>query len=576
MEHICNPMNLSYKYQFHGTFYGHAICREAADPSMILFHGRYYLFPSMSAGFWVSDDLIEWQYYPLTGLPIHDYAPDVRVMGEYMYFCASKRNSKCPFYRTKDPCSGQFEQVAATLTFWDPNQFQDDDGRVYFYWGCSNQKPMYGVELDPETMAPIGKPKGLIESDTTHHGFERNGENHIMPPAKKMGERIMRILAGGSAPYIEGAWMTKHNGKYYLQYAATGAEHNVYSDGVYIGDGPLGPFTYAENNPYSYRPGGFMPGAGHGSTMEDKFGNLWHTATMRISVNHSFERRIGLFPAGFDQDGELFCNQRYGDWPIRVDQSRFDPWREPDWMLLSYKKTMTASSCAPEHPASLAVDECERTWWKAASDSGEWLQIDLGGAMTVHGIQINFADDGLHRKPPEGAKWGGEWPIKRIIDTEIHKTRWKLEGSLDGKSFFMICDKSQAETDLSHDFICMEDGIQVRHLRCTIIELPFHQAATISALRVFGLSKCPNPQQVSGIKATRDNMDMDLSWTESGDAVGHAVLWGHAPDKLYHSVMVYGKNTCHVGALNKGQTCFIRVDAFNEGGITHGETIGPF
>ncbi|MCM1561418.1 MAG: family 43 glycosylhydrolase, partial [Butyrivibrio sp.] len=242
MEHICNPMNLPYKYQFHGTFYGHAICREAADPSMILFHGRYYLFPSMSAGFWVSDDLIRWQYYPLDGLPIHDYAPDVRVMGEYIYFCASRRNSKCPFYRTKDPCLGQFERVAATLTFWDPNQFQDDDGRVYFYWGCSNQKPMYGVELDPETMAPIGKPKGLIKSDTEHHGFERNGENHIMPPAKKMGERIMRILAGGSAPYIEGAWMTKHNGKYYLQYAATGAEHNVYSDGVYIGDSPLGPF----------------------------------------------------------------------------------------------------------------------------------------------------------------------------------------------------------------------------------------------------------------------------------------------------------------------------------------------
>ncbi|MCM1578490.1 MAG: family 43 glycosylhydrolase, partial [Ruminococcus sp.] len=371
MSYICNPLNLSYRYQFHGKFYGHAICREAADPSLILFHGRYYLFPSMSAGFWVSDDLTEWIYYPLKGLPIHDYAPDVRVVGEYMYFCASKRNSKCPFYRTKDPISGKFERVAATLTFWDPNMFWDDDGRIYFYWGCSNQKPIYGVELDPKTMAPIGKPKGLIESDTAHHGFERNGENHIMPPPKTMNERIMRMLAGGSAPYIEGAWMTKHNGKYYLQYAATGAEHNVYSDGVYIGDSPLGPFTYAKNNPYSYRPGGFMPGAGHGSTMEDKFGNFWHASTMRISVNHSFERRVGLFPAGFDEEGELFCNQRYGDWPFEVEQARFDPWREPKWMLLSYKKDMTASSCISGHSADLAADECERTWWKAASNSGE-------------------------------------------------------------------------------------------------------------------------------------------------------------------------------------------------------------
>ena len=47
-------------------------------------------------------------------------------------------------------------------------------------------------------------------------------------------------------PYIEGAWMTKHDRKYYLQYACPGAEINVYADGVYIGDSPLGPFVPAE------------------------------------------------------------------------------------------------------------------------------------------------------------------------------------------------------------------------------------------------------------------------------------------------------------------------------------------
>ena len=54
------------------------------------------------------------------------------------------------------------------------------------------------------------------------------------------------------------------------------------------------------NNPYSYKPGGFLPGAGHGSTMQDRDGCWWHTATMRISVNHVFERRVGLWPAGVD------------------------------------------------------------------------------------------------------------------------------------------------------------------------------------------------------------------------------------------------------------------------------------
>ena len=104
--------------------------------------------------------------------------------------------------------------------------------------------------------------------------------------------------------------MDKYHGKYYLQYACPGAEYNVYADGVYVSDSPLGPFVLAENNPYSYHPGGYMPGAGHGSTMWDRNGNLWHASTMRISVNHQFERRVGIWRAGFDEDGELFCNQR--------------------------------------------------------------------------------------------------------------------------------------------------------------------------------------------------------------------------------------------------------------------------
>ena len=80
-----------------------------------------------------------------------------------------------------------------------------------------------------------------------------------------------------------------------------------------------------------------MPGAGHGSTMEDYKGNLWHAATMRISVNHDFERRVGIWKAAYDEEGELCCNQRYGDWPIGVsDGKEQDIWENPHWMLLSY------------------------------------------------------------------------------------------------------------------------------------------------------------------------------------------------------------------------------------------------
>ena len=54
----------------------------------------------------------------------------------------------------------------------------DDDGKVYFYWGCSNETPMWGVELDPQTMNPKGEKKELIYADPYKYGYERIGDDN--------------------------------------------------------------------------------------------------------------------------------------------------------------------------------------------------------------------------------------------------------------------------------------------------------------------------------------------------------------------------------------------------------------
>lgn len=582
--YVCNPINIEYKYQFNASEGATVIYREAADPSLILFKGKYYLFPSMTAGFLVSENLKDWTFHPLKDLPIYDYAPDVRVIGEYIYFSASHHTKKCPFYRTKDPINGEFEEIAGTFSFWDPHLFADEDGRIYFYWGCSNQTPIYGVELHPEDLRPIGELVALIHGNINEHGFERNFENHIAKTPEELealvqgfvaqypviSEEYLQILRDsvGNNPYIEGAWMNKHNGKYYLQYAAPGTEFNIYADGVYVSDNPLGPYALALNNPYSYKPGGFIPGAGHGSTFEDLHGNLWHTSTMRISVNYKFERRLGLWPAGFDQDGELFCNQRYGDWPFKIEQVKMNPWGNPEWMLLSYGKPAKASSYGEGKEPARATDENVQTWWRAASNGpGEWLEVDLKHVCDVHAIQINFADDRLNLDLPDGATL----QEGRYIDERRHYTRWLLEGSVDGESYFVIEDKSQADTDLSHDLIVNVNGVKARYIRCTVKELPYGQTACISGLRVFGIGTGSLPQRTSGIQTIRmSELDLSVTW-EKDDAVGHNVLWGFAPDKLYHSYMVLGSNQVTISALIKGQPLYVRVDAFNEKGITEGE-----
>lgn len=595
MKYFCNPLNINYHYQFNADpRKGGAlqICREAADPSMICFKGKYYIFTSMNLSVWVSDDMAHWESHRLPQeLPLYDYAPDVRVIGDYVYFCASNREHACDYWRTKDVLNGPYERIKGTFAFWDPNLFADDDGRVYFFWGCSNMTPIYGTEVDPETLKPIGERKEVIHGDPYHIGYERIGENNTTLPADEeeveakfsayisrsgasadqIPDNVKPLIKGmfSRRPYIEGAWMTKHDGKYYLQYAAPGTQYNTYSDGVYVADHPLGPFSLAENNPYSYKPGGFLPGAGHGSTMQDQDNNWWHTSTMRISVNHDFERRVGIWPAGFDTDGELFCNTRYGDWPMAVTGAKDDPWRDPQWYLLSAGKDVKASSFTEGHEPGRASEENVQTWWQAAGNSkDEWLCMDLGTVYDVRAVQINFADDHIDISCPGEIRPGSQ---ARYIEEADLVTQWKLEGSVDGGSWFVIEDKSEAVSDLSHDLVVMEEGKEIRYLRLSNMHVPYGQNPCVSGLRVFGTGHGDKPAVPHYSAARPIPMDMHVCIEEQADTVGYNILFGSSPDKLYHSMMVFEAGEHRIGALIEGRSYYVRIDAFNENGITTGE-----
>lgn len=64
VRYYCNPINVPYRYQFNQDprLKGKTqICREAADPTMILFKGKYYIFASMNLSVWVSEDMVSWK-----------------------------------------------------------------------------------------------------------------------------------------------------------------------------------------------------------------------------------------------------------------------------------------------------------------------------------------------------------------------------------------------------------------------------------------------------------------------------------------------------------------------------------
>lgn len=576
MNSYCNPINIQYRYQHFKS----GANREAADPTLIYYKDKYYLFTSMTAGFYYSDDMINWNYHENYNLDIYRYAPDVRQVGEYLYFCSSNAGEKSRFLRTLDPLSDNFELVSEPFPFWDPDLFYDDDGRAYLFWGCSNNKPIYGVEMNPETMMPKGKKKALICANPKDIGFEHHVFAGFFDDKKSAFKKLKEKIFGEKEkmPYFEGAYVNKFDGKYYLQYAAPGTEVSSYADGVYIADAPLGPYHFQSHNPYSSKPSGFITGAGHGSTIEDKYGNLWHASTMRISVNHIFERRIGIFPVGIDSDGILFCNQNFADYPLAIPDGKFDPMSiEPKWMLLSYKKTATASSSISEHSPSLAVNEDIRTWWCADGCENEWFMLDLEDTFDVRAVQINFADCEIPAmKVSETDRSGAGSNRRYIAKSEKIYTRYLLEGSVDGKNWEILADKRTVNTDLSHDYLVFEDGKNIRYIRITVKELPYNQKFALSGLRVFGNGNDEKPSQVKNIRAKKcadDVLCADVVWDKLENATGYNVRYGISPDKLYSSYLVYDENSVKITMLNRNSEYYVAVDSFNESGITKGEAV---
>jgi len=533
---FCNPLNLNYRFSLDSVSR-----REAADPTVVLYKDEYYLFASKSGGYWHSLDLINWDFISSINLPTEDYAPTVVEIRDTLYFIAS-RKSPVIIYKSAEPKTGKWDIANSSfpIGMTDPDLFLDDDGRLYFYYGCSNINPIYGVELDSKSLNPKGIPIPCFNSDKDNYGWEQFGDYN---------DRLEK-------PWIEGAWMTKHNGKYYLQYATPGTEFKSYCDGLYISDNPLGPFKLARNNPCSSKPEGFIAGAGHSCTFQDKYGNYWHMSTMTISQKHSFERRLGLFPMFFDKDGILYTYTGFGDFPLIVPQKKIEGPDElfPRWMLLSYNKPIEVSSELPNHPKRYVTDEDIRTFWSAQSGKkGEWISIDLKNECTLNAIQINFAENqtNLFGRNPQ-----------------IYY-QYLLEYSDDNKTWRILVDKTTNKTDIPHEFIQLSNPVKARYIKLTNYYIPGGTFA-LAGLRIFGNGNGFKPSEVSSfhvIRSLNDRREVKLKWEKCTNTVGYNIRYGNQADKLYHNYQVFDIDSLTIRSLNRFQNYYFSIDPFNENGI---------
>ncbi len=548
----CNPVDIDYRYNFE-QLNEKISYRSGADPVIINHKNEYFLFVTISGGYWHSKDLIHWNYIKPSMWPMEDMcAPAALSVRDTLYLFQSTFEQR-PILFSTEPEKGKLQfynrwlpRLPQYIGPWDPALFYDEElDKWYMYWGSSNVYPIFGAELDKKRKLTYATPyKGLIYLDPKNHGWERFGRDH----------------RDTIKPFTEGAWMTKHKGKYFLQYGAPGTEYNVYANGTYIGDNPLGPFTYAPYNPISYKPGGFLTGAGHGNTFQDNYGNYWNTGTPWIAVNWNFERRVAMFPTGFDADNQMFANTRFGDFPHFLPTKK---WTQKDelftgWMLLSYKKPCTASSVRDTLVANKVTDENPRSFWVAHTNkAGEWLTVDLQSVQEVKALQVNFTDY-----------------KSDIFDSNEERVyiQFKFYASNDNKNWQLIYDNThEPKRDRPNAYVELPQAVKARYIKYENIHVPMPNLA-VSDIRIFGngIGKAPQTPKNLNVKRQADTRNADITWEKSSNAVGYNILWGIAPDKLYQTYQIWADapNSLELRALTVGQKYFCAIEAFNENGVS--------
>jgi xylan 1,4-beta-xylosidase len=432
--------------------------RELADPSVIYHEGKWVLYPSEDMAWVSSDNGGTWQHHPLNIREI-GWAPTVvKHQGRFLLMA-----SKSALYESKSPL-GPFEKIGSIPTaselgvpeFIDPMLFSDDDGRLYFYWGCTATGGIWGLELDADSPArPLSKPQELISFRPDRHPWEAWGEWNQVP----------------NAGWLEGAWMIKRNGQYYLTYSCGGTENRTYAMGCYSGTGPLGPFTPQKRNPIFRTVDGLNTGTAHGCIVAGPDDRLWSFYTIRVGVVHGFERRPGMDRVEIDSDEEIYI-------PSASSLPQWLPGQPGDnhdsnatgWLPINGVTQTIGSSQAANSPGRFAVDNDMRTWWAPATDDKlPMLTSRFFSQSTIHAFRIIWRD--VEMDTQRGILPG---PIRYRVELETEKGKWTT-----------VLDRSKSTDDLLIDYRECSPTAGTR-ARLVILEWPRGIVPAVCEFTAFG------------------------------------------------------------------------------------------
>ena len=450
----------------------------SGDVTVIREKDKYYMFCT-GGGAWISDDLLNWSFHRVENVPV---APHVVKYNGSFYMCGNDG----PVFKADNPLGpyssiGEWKNTPDVKGGWngafDVDIFIDDDNKPYLYYPGRGVSGIYVVPLDPKDLSRFaGSVKHLFRFNSDHI-WERYGE---------MNEYT-------DVAWVEGPWLQKHKGIYYLQYSASGTQWKTYAEGYYTAKSPMGPFTYAPNNPLLRKTEGLVTGPAHGSIVEGPDGQLWQFYTIVLS-NPPGGRRIGMDRVTFDKDGNMtVIVTDTPQWaPIAgIDPSKGNSGSIP--VTINKVSAMNAlskfSSQQPGRNAAYAVDNSSGTWWEPApTDTLPTLTIELSPATRFDVVQL-FTIDGV-RLMFNGGRSGFGRPAAGTAPAAPTQPsndayQYKIEVSMDGKIYVTALD--QTKNILTRNTIFEEiSPVKCRFVRLTITNWPKTTPLGILEVTAFG------------------------------------------------------------------------------------------
>ena len=455
----------------------------SGDVTVIKDSGKYYMFCT-GGGAWISDDMLNWTFQRVDRVPV---APHVVKYNGSFYMCGNDG----PVYKADNPLGpytslGEWKNTPDVAGGWngafDVDIFIDDNNKPYLYYPGRGVSGIYVVELDPNDLSRFAGPVKHLFGFNTNHVWEHYGEMNEYP----------------DVAWVEGPWMQKHNGTYYLQYSASGTQWKTYAEGYYTSKSPMGPFTYAPNNPLLRKTEGLVTGTAHGSIVEGPDGNLWQFYTIVLS-NPPGGRRIGMDRIVFDKDGNM--SVKITDTPQWAPNVVKDPTKGNSGSLpvtINKIRAMNAlskfSSEQPGRYAAYAVDNSSGTIWEPdPSDEQPTLTVELSPATRFDVVQL-FTIDGVRLMFNGGRRGFGRPSGNAQAPADIYK--YKIEVSMDGETYNTALD--QTNNDISRNTIFEEiPPVKCRFVRLTMTDWPKTSPLGIIEFTVFGKAAGSLPAQVA-------------------------------------------------------------------------------